>query len=107
VLRIRDAYRRKLSAITGQRPVKLRPAFPVVSFTFDDFPKSAAHVGSAILGAHNIRATYYVSLGLMGRELPAGPAFSEEDLAKVVGEGHELGCHTFAHCHAWESASHI
>jgi hypothetical protein len=26
-----------------------------------------------------------------------------EDLRKILNDGHELGCHTFAHCHAWET----
>ena len=52
---------------------------------------------------HAMRGTYYVSLGLMNRHLPAGRGFSAEDLRDIVDEGHELGCHTFAHCHAWET----
>ena len=103
VQRIRDAYRRKVATLTGRRAILLRPPFPVVSFTFDDFPQSAARVAGPILDTHNMRATYYVSLGLMDQELPAGRAFSKGDLAKVVSDGHELGCHTFAHCHAWET----
>jgi peptidoglycan/xylan/chitin deacetylase (PgdA/CDA1 family) len=101
--RIRDGYRRKRSLSGGQHLIELRPQFPIVSFTFDDFPRSAARVGGAILGEHGMRGTYYVSLGLMNCDLPAGPGFSAEDLRDVVSEGHELGCHTFAHCHAWET----
>ena len=39
----------------------------------------------------------------MNCDLPAGRAFSADDLADIVDEGQELGCHTFAHCHAWET----
>ena len=101
--RIRDSYRRKRSRSGGQRLVELRPNFPIVSFTFDDFPRTAARVGGAILEEHDMRGTYYVSLGLMNCDLPAGRGFSADDLRDVVTEGHELGCHTFAHCHAWET----
>jgi peptidoglycan/xylan/chitin deacetylase (PgdA/CDA1 family) len=106
-IRLRDAYRRKLSATAGQRPVDLRPELPFVSFTFDDFPQSAGYVGGAILKTHGVRGTYYVSLGLINCELPSGRAFSEPDLRQVVSEGHELGCHTFAHCHAWETKPRV
>ncbi len=60
-------------------------------------------MGGAILGEHAMRGTYYVSLGLMNCDLPAGRGFSADDLRDIVDEGHELGCHTFAHCHAWET----
>ena len=64
--------------------------FPIVSFTFDDFPRTAARAGGAILGEHAMHGTYYVSLGLMNRHLPAGRGFSAEDLRDIVDEGHEL-----------------
>jgi peptidoglycan/xylan/chitin deacetylase (PgdA/CDA1 family) len=103
IIRIRNRYRRSLSIHYGQRLLELRPKFPIISFTFDDFPRSALLEGGAILQRHGICGTYYVSLGLLGRELPAGPGFLIEDLRQVIAEGHELGCHTFAHCHSWET----
>lgn len=83
--------------------VELRPEFPVISFTFDDFPQSAYREGGVILRRHGILGTYYVALGLMDRQIPAGPAFSLDDVKRVLDEGHELGCHTFTHCHSWET----
>jgi len=87
--------------------VDLKPTFPAISFTFDDFPQSALHEGGAILNRYGICGTYYTSLGLMGQEMPAGVGFSVEDLQRAVAEGHELGCHTFAHCHAWKTRPNI
>jgi len=83
--------------------VHLRPERPVVSFTFDDFPRSAHSVGGRILQEAGARGTYYVALGLMNQRIPAGDAFSREDLEAVVADGHELGCHTYDHCHAWNT----
>lgn len=103
VTRIQNNYRRRVSVLRGRRMVDLRPKFPIISFTFDDFPKSALHQGGAILRKYGAGGTYYVSLGLMDREIPAGRAFSIEDIKRVLDEGHELGCHTFAHCHSWET----
>jgi peptidoglycan/xylan/chitin deacetylase (PgdA/CDA1 family) len=101
ISRIQNRYRLTASVLRNRRLVELRPASPIVSFTFDDFPTSALHVGGRILKRFGVCGTYYVSLGLMGQEIPAGTAFSLADLRQVLADGHELGCHTFSHCHAW------
>jgi peptidoglycan/xylan/chitin deacetylase (PgdA/CDA1 family) len=85
-------------------PIKMRNESPVISFTFDDFPRSAYHTGGAILKAHGFRGTYYAALGLLGTHEPVGEIFSREDLDNLVADGHELGCHTFGHCHSWNTA---
>ena len=102
-MRVRNRYRRTISRLLGRRLVKLEPQSPLISFTFDDFPHSAASIGAAILEQNGIRATYYVSLGLVDHDLPAGKAFSLDDLMRVADMGHELGCHTFDHRHSWET----
>jgi hypothetical protein len=86
-----------------EEPVKMRNGTPIISFTFDDFPRSAYRTAGAILNAHGFRGTYYAALGLMGTHEPVGEIFSQEDLASLVAEGHELGCHTFAHCDTWST----
>jgi hypothetical protein len=78
---------------------------PLISFTFDDFPQSALEVGGKILRAHGVAGTYYVSLGLLNRDEPTGRICSSTDLKEVLAQGHELGCHTFEHCDAWETDS--
>jgi peptidoglycan/xylan/chitin deacetylase (PgdA/CDA1 family) len=81
----------------------LRSKIPYVSFTFDDFPRSALYNGGAILQRFGLTGTYYTSLGLMGKQTPTGEMFLREDLSCVQAQGHELGCHTFEHCDAWET----
>ena len=39
----------------------------------------------------------------MGKPSPLGPMFRVEDLKELVDQGHELGCHTFGHCHSWNT----
>lgn len=75
----------------------------VISFTFDDFPRSAWHTGGAILRSRGLSGTYYASFGMMGTIGPTGELFGADDAAALVEEGHELGCHTFAHCDAWRT----
>jgi len=75
----------------------------MISFTFDDAPKSAFDVGRAILKDYGAHATYFVSLGLLGAETEVGRIGSAGDLARAVEAGSELGCHTFDHLDAWHT----
>lgn len=82
----------------------MRNDVPIISFTFDDFPRTAYHIGGTILRSHGVRGTYYAALSLAGTLEPVGEIFSPDDLETLVADGHELGCHTFAHCHSWNTA---
>jgi peptidoglycan/xylan/chitin deacetylase (PgdA/CDA1 family) len=77
--------------------VPLRNATPVVSFTFDDIPGSAATTGARILEDHGARGTFYVSGGLVGTTSPNWTVVDVEDLVALHRRGHEIGCHTFSH----------
>ena len=83
-----------------RRPFSLNADEPIISFTFDDFPRSALLTGGAILERHGLAGTYYASIGLTGKEGPTGIMFLPEDLRALLERGHELGCHTFDHCHS-------
>jgi peptidoglycan/xylan/chitin deacetylase (PgdA/CDA1 family) len=76
---------------------------PYISFTFDDFPRSALYAGGEILEQRGVRATYYASLGLMGQVAPTGLIFSPEDISVLISRGHEIGCHTYYHHSSWET----
>jgi peptidoglycan/xylan/chitin deacetylase (PgdA/CDA1 family) len=36
-----------------------------------------------------------------------GPMYQTEDLKELARLGHELGCHTFGHCHSWNTPPDI
>lgn len=78
---------------------------PLISFTFDDFPRSALIAGGEILKSFGSAGTYYASLGLLGGGSPSGQIFDLDDLKRTLGDGHELGCHTYSHCNAWETGT--
>jgi peptidoglycan/xylan/chitin deacetylase (PgdA/CDA1 family) len=70
---------------------------PLVSFTFDDFPRSAATTGARLLREFDAKGTYFVAGGRAGLHLDGMDQFREDDLLAVAEEGHEIGCHTFSH----------
>jgi peptidoglycan/xylan/chitin deacetylase (PgdA/CDA1 family) len=100
----RRRVRRPLAMSMARRPLVMRNEEPVVSFTFDDFPRSALLEGGAILGSYGQKGTFFASFGLMGSSGPTGEIFSVDDVHEVVRQGHELGCHTYDHYHAWDTA---
>jgi peptidoglycan/xylan/chitin deacetylase (PgdA/CDA1 family) len=73
---------------------------PIVSFTFDDFPRTAFSTGGAILEQFGARGTYYAALGLMNTSNELGEQFRSSDLDALLEKGHELASHTFNHSSA-------
>jgi peptidoglycan/xylan/chitin deacetylase (PgdA/CDA1 family) len=105
--RARAKFYRTAARWLCRRPFRIDTAEPLISFTFDDFPKSALLTGGAILHRFGFAGTYYTSLGLMDREEASGAMFSAQDLEALWRQGHELGCHTYDHCHSWRTKSSV
>lgn len=96
--------RSQLSAIRNQmlsslytRPASTSRQGPMVSFCFDDFPRTAASAGGSILKSFGAHGTYYASLGLMNTTNELGDQFTQEDIESLLVDGHEIGSHTFSH----------
>ncbi len=75
----------------------------VVSFTFDDFPKTAFTVGGEILERHGARGTYYTASKLANTVGDLGPLYETEDLRAAHKKGHEIACHTDTHLRCSEA----
>jgi peptidoglycan/xylan/chitin deacetylase (PgdA/CDA1 family) len=101
--RVQGRYRRTSARLFFRRPLAINAKFPFVSFTFDDFPRSALLTGGAILKHFGAAGTYYASFGLLGKQSDTGTMFLREDLDTLLQQGHELGCHTLEHCHAGDT----
>jgi peptidoglycan/xylan/chitin deacetylase (PgdA/CDA1 family) len=86
------------------RPARLSWPDGVVSFTFDDFPKSAFTSGGSILEGYGARGTYYTSMSLAGTQRTVGRMFDHEDICAAHHAGHELACHTHTHLDCCASA---
>jgi len=95
--RVWNKWRRFSINRYARRNFSLSADVPYVSFTFDDFPRSAFAEGGRILAEQGVRGTYFVSLQLLGSPSVSGPIASRDDLRALLRDGHELGCHTFEH----------
>ena len=73
----------------GVEPFRLRNATPMVSFTFDDVPKSAATVGAAILEAHDAHGTFYVIGSQVGTSSPLWDMVDKDDVVTLHRGGHD------------------
>jgi peptidoglycan/xylan/chitin deacetylase (PgdA/CDA1 family) len=94
-----DRAAHRISPFLFRRPATRRSGGSIVSFTFDDFPRSAYRHGGAILSSHGARGTYYASFALAGVTDETGEYFASGDLDDLRRDGHELASHTFSHRH--------
>lgn len=101
--RLEGWYVRKTVRFFSRSPIEVKSDRPIISFTFDDFPQSALRTGGAILKKYRAAGTFYAAFGLMAKNSPTGFIFTPEDLPELLKQGHELGCHTFAHCDSWRT----
>ncbi|MGF1462994.1 MAG: polysaccharide deacetylase family protein [Maricaulaceae bacterium] len=94
---LRGKLERRWTRLAARAPLNLALDRAIVSFTFDDFPASAAQAGADALEAAGVRGTYYVCADFEGGENHHGPLWRDEDLARLRERGHDLACHTAAH----------
>ena len=76
--------RRKILSSLHRRTIALGSLGPIVSFTFDDFPRTAYSVGGAILEKFGARGTYYVAAGLMNTSGELGEQSHADDLHSLL-----------------------
>ncbi len=103
--RIVGKYHRTLANRFCQQMVEINIPVPIISFTFDDAPRSAFNTGGDILRSYGAKATFFLSFGLLGTETEVGKIATQDDLLLAVNEGNELGCHTFDHLDAWHTST--
>jgi peptidoglycan/xylan/chitin deacetylase (PgdA/CDA1 family) len=76
---------------------RLRNTQPMVSFTFDDFPDSAASIGIPILDQYHAKATFYVAGDLVDKWSGHWQGVRADGIVELHRRGHEIACHTFSH----------
>lgn len=90
-------FKRQAARRLARAPLSMALKRPLVSFSFDDFPKSAAKIGAETLERHGWRGTYFAGGGFAGGENHLGRLFDIGDLKRLHADGHEIACHTFSH----------
>jgi peptidoglycan/xylan/chitin deacetylase (PgdA/CDA1 family) len=90
----------KLARHLRVSPATLNNSRPMVSFTFDDAPISAATRGAAMLEEYNARATFYLAGGLVDAWSGNWTGLSADHIVGLHRRGHEIACHTFSHARA-------
>ncbi|MFN3834604.1 MAG: polysaccharide deacetylase family protein [Glycocaulis sp.] len=90
-----------------RRPLQARFGAPLVSFSFDDFPKSARENGAPLIEHHGWRATYYAALGFLGQTNHLGPLMDQADIRALHLRGHEIACHSHSHHDASQTPARV
>ena len=80
-----------------KKPLALTAGQGVVTFSFDDAPRTACTTGRKILEDADCLATYYIAGGLMNGEEMGRSCHTAADLQSLRAAGHHLGCHTWGH----------
>lgn len=88
---------RRLTPLRGRRIVRFNLDRPIISFSFDDCPKSVVENGLSKLDAHNWKSTIYISSGLLGTINHHGEQMSKTDVITAHTSGHEIGGHSYSH----------
>lgn len=102
-LRINSALLKRLNKILYRENYFIKLSSPIVSFTFDDFPKTAVRNGARILRSYGKTGTFYLSLELLGAFSDVGlPIADKSDIEKIISDGHDLGDHTYNHFNAFK-----
>lgn len=87
----------RLARHLGAVRFRLQNNNPMVSFTFDDPPKSAATVGVPLLDEYNAKGTFYVAGSLVDEWSGHWIGISADEIVELHRAGHEIACHTFSH----------
>jgi peptidoglycan/xylan/chitin deacetylase (PgdA/CDA1 family) len=78
-------------------PLQLAGNAPMVSFTFDDVPKSAATLGAPLLEEYGGRGTFYIAGSLVNQWSGLWAGIEADEIIGLHRNGHEIACHTFSH----------
>src|SRR5450432_3063972 len=97
---LRERVANRLARHLYPAPFRLQTTTAMVSFTFDDAPKSAATIGAPMLEEYEAHGTFYISGGLVDKWSGSWTGVSADDIVGLHRRGHELACHTFSHARA-------
>jgi len=89
--------KRRVAPYQSRRNLSVKLDRPLVSFTFDDCPKSVMNNALKPLETEGWQATIYMAMGRCGITNHLGLHMNQADVKAVYESGHEIGDHTFSH----------
>ena len=92
--------RRGAARLAARRMVSPRLPRGLISFSFDDCPRSVVDNALPQLEAEGWRATVYAAMGLNGTTNHLGEHMGLADYQAASRAGHEIGDHTYQHNNA-------
>jgi peptidoglycan/xylan/chitin deacetylase (PgdA/CDA1 family) len=97
--------RRRASRLILNRPAHLETQTrPMLTFSFDDVPASAALTGAQCLEARGVRGTYFLATAMMESHSHLGRFASADEIRALNASGHEIAAHTHDHIDCGTSA---
>ena len=93
---LKGKLRRRYAKLVHRKPARLKLERPMISFSFDDAPKSSL-AGADILEARGLKGTWFIAAGLNDTVGPQGLIGNDEDTRRLAEAGHEIANHTFSH----------
>ena len=102
---LKAKVKRRLVPYTARRVLKPKLARPIVSFSFDDCPKSVIENAIKPLAQENWRSTVYIAMGLCGITNHLGLHMSHDDVKALHTDGHEIADHTYDHIDATQHST--
>ena len=91
---------RRLVKYQARRMMSFSHDRPIVSFSFDDCPRSVMENALPLLESRSWRGTIYAAMGLCGITNHLGLHMSREEMKAVHQTGHHIDDHTFSHISA-------
>ncbi len=101
---LKGKLRRRLVRLAHRRPARVELDRPMVTFSFDDAPVTAAQAGAAILEQRGLTGTFFFAAQLADRDGPMGRFAGEAEVRRLVEAGHEIACHTYSHLDCGQAA---
>jgi len=79
--------------------IKINLDKAIISFSFDDVPRSALINGVPLLDKYEIKSSFYVSAGLSEEQANNKETayLNSDDIISLHNAGHHIACHTYSH----------
>ncbi len=94
---VRDRVNFRLARVRNKNLRESVLQSPIVSFSYDDFPKSAIDIGATELEKHDFKGSFYPAASFCGAHEDGQDYYTQADIHRLRTHGHEIGCHTYDH----------